>query len=256
MPTANPFDLAATVALVTGASSGLGRHFAATLARAGAKVAVAARRTDRLAEVVREIEAFDGRAVAIELDVTRADSVAAAVAAAETELGAIGVLVNNAGVAVGKPLFEHSEADWDYVLDTDLKGAWLVAKEVAAHMVRLGHGGSIVNIGSVAGIGAAAEIPAYSAAKAGLHHLTRTMAVELARHNIRVNAIAPGYIATDLNREFLAGPSGEKVLRGIPQHRFGNPDDLDGTLLLLASTASGYMTGSVIVVDGGRSIRL
>jgi NAD(P)-dependent dehydrogenase (short-subunit alcohol dehydrogenase family) len=256
MPMTSPFDIAGKVALVTGASSGLGRQFALTLARAGARVGAAARRTDRLAELVREIESFDGRAIAIELDVTQPASVAAAVAAAETELGAIGILVNNAGIAVDKALFEHSEEDWDRVLDTDLKGAWLVAKEVAAHMVRLGHGGSIINIGSIAGIGAAAEIPAYSAAKAGLLHLTRVMAVELAQHAIRVNAIAPGYVVTDLNREFLGGPSGEKLLRRIPQHRFGEPADLDGVLLLLASPASGYMTGSVVVVDGGHSVRL
>jgi NAD(P)-dependent dehydrogenase (short-subunit alcohol dehydrogenase family) len=249
-------DLADRAAIVTGASSGLGRHFAITLARAGAKVALAARRAEKLAEVVREIEAFDGRAVPVALDVTDAKSVRDAVASAETELGPIAILVNNAGVAHTKPLLETEEADWDKVIDTDLKGAWLMAQEVARHMVRLGHGGSVINIGSILAIGAAAQVPAYSAAKAGLHQLTRALAVELARHKIRVNAIAPGYIETDLNREFLQSPAGQAILKRNPQRRAGLPTDLDGVLLLLASDASGYMTGSIITVDGGHSIGL
>ena len=242
------------VAMVTGASSGLGRHFAVTLARAGAKVAAAARRLDKLRELVGEIEGFDGRAVALSLDVTDAASVRAAVAAAETELGAITILVNNAGVTVPKPVLELEEADWDRVVDTNLKGAWLVAQEVARHMARLGHGGSIINIASILGFAAASQLAPYAASKAGLIHLTRCLAVELARHDIRVNAIAPGYIESDMNREFLASPAGERMVRRIPQRRFGEPADLDGVLLLLASDASAYMTGSVITVDGGQTL--
>ena len=249
-----PFFLEGKVAIVTGASGGLGRHFALTLARAGAKVAVAARRLDLLHELVGEIEGFDGRAIALPLDVTDAASVRDSVASAETELGAITVHVNNAGVALAKPALETDEADWDTVLDTNLKGAWLVAQEVARHMVRLGHGGSIVNIASALGLRAAGQVAAYAASKAGLIQLTRVLAIELARHDIRVNAIAPGYVESDMNREFLAGPGGRKLLERIPQRRFGEPADLDGVLLLLASDASSYMTGSVVTVDGGRTL--
>lgn len=250
------FDLTGRAAIVTGASSGLGRHFALTLARAGAKVAVAARRADKLAALARDIESFDGRAVPVMLDVTNADSVKSAVEAAETELGPITILVNNAGIAVTKSALMTDESDWDCVIDTDLKGAWLMAKEVANHMVRLGHGGSIINIGSIIGIGAAARVPAYGTAKAGLHHLTRALAVEWARHDIRVNAIAPGYIETDLSREFLKSDAGQALLRRGPQRRAGSPSELDGALLLLASDASRFMTGSILVVDGGHSIAL
>jgi NAD(P)-dependent dehydrogenase (short-subunit alcohol dehydrogenase family) len=179
------------------------------------------------------------------------------VAAAETELGAITILVNNSGVAdAGASFLEQDEADWDRVIDTNLKGAWLVAREVAGHMVRLGHGGRIVNVGSVLAFRAAARVPAYAASKAGLIQLTRAMAVELARHDIRVNALAPGYVETDLNRDFLNSPAGEAIAKRIPQRRFGRMEDLDGPLLLLASDASAYMTGAVITIDGGQSVAL
>jgi NAD(P)-dependent dehydrogenase (short-subunit alcohol dehydrogenase family) len=256
MSNSNPFALTDKIAVITGASSGLGRHFAITLAKAGAKVAIAARRADRLKALAQEIEAFDGRAFPVALDVTSGASVKDAVAAAETELGPIGILVNNAGVTATAPLLDTDESAWDQVIDVDLRGAWLMAQEVARHMVRLGHGGSIVNIGSILGIRALAQVPAYGSAKAALHHLTRAMAVELARHNIRVNAIAPGYIETDLNRQFLQSPAGQTLLTRNPQRRAGVPADLDGILLLLASDASMYLTGAVIPVDGGHSISL
>ena len=251
-----PFDLTGKVAIVTGASSGLGRHFALCLARAGAKVAVAARRSEGLAETVRQVAAFDGRALPVVLDVTDAEAVRNGVCEAETELGAISILVNNAGTVIDKPALEQSEAEWDRVVDTNLKGAWLMAREVARHMADLGHGGSIVNIASVLGLRGTAGVAGYCASKAGLVNLTRALAVELAPERIRVNAIAPGYIVTDLNRQFLAGPGGEALARRTPQHRFGEPEDLDGALLLLASEASRFMTGSVLVVDGGLSARI
>ncbi len=240
--------------LVTGASSGLGRHFATTLARAGAAVTLAARSAERLAEAVEEIRAWGGKAVPVILDVTDASSVRDAVARAEAELGPITTLLNNAGVVVSKPLLEHDESDWDRVMDTNLKGAWLVAKEVAGRMVARGEGGNIINIASILGFRVVGGLPEYCASKAGLIQLTRAMALELARHRIRVNAIAPGYIRTDLNREFFQTEAGQALIRRIPQRRVGEPSDLDGALLLLASEASRYMTGAVITVDGGHLV--
>ena len=250
------FGLEGQAAIVTGASSGLGRHFALTLARAGAKVALGARREDRLGELARQIEAFDGRAIPVPLDVTDAASVAACVNAAETELGPISILVNNAGIAIDKPALELEEAEWDAVMATNLKGAWLMAQEVSRHMVKLGHGGSIINVASVLGLRGGLQVPAYCASKAGLINLTRALAVELARHDIRVNALAPGYVETDMTREFLESESGRGVVKRIPQRRFGRPEDLEGALLLLASKASRYMTGSIIVVDGGQTAKI
>ena len=248
------FDLQGQVALVTGASSGIGCHLAELLAAAGAKVALAARRADRLAEAAREIEAAGGRCLPIALDVTRSDSVAAAVAAAETGLGPLTILVNNAGVTVAKPVLQHTEEEWDYVLDTNLKGAWLMAREFAQHLVDRGRSGRIVNIASVLGVRTIAWVPSYSAAKAGLIHLTHVLAMELARHGILVNAIAPGYVETDFNRDFLRSEAGKKLEARIPLRRVGRPDDLDGAMLLLASPAGAYITGAVIAVDGGHGV--
>lgn len=248
---ATAFDLSGRAAIVTGASSGLGWQFALTLSRAGAKVAVAARRLDRLGELIRQIEAEDGRAIPLRLDVTDPASIEACVEAAETELGPLSILVNNAGVAGTKAMLDYEESDWDSILDTNLKGAWMMAQAVARHMVRLGHGGSIVNITSILGLTAKSHLVAYCAAKAGLTNLTRAMALELARHEIRVNALAPGYIETAMNRDFLKSEAGQGMIKQVPQRRAGQPEDLDGALLLLASDASRYITGSVIVVDGG-----
>ncbi len=245
------FDLSGRTALVTGASSGLGRHFALTLARAGAKIALAARRADKLENLRREIEGAGGQAAAVSLDVTDAAGVTTAIADAAARLGPIRVLVNNAGVAVSKGVLEATEADWDQVVDTNLKGAWLVAQAAARHMAEHKEGGSIVNIASITGLRVAGQVSAYATSKAALLHLTRSMALELARHKIRVNAIAPGYIATELNQDFFASPAGEALVKRIPQRRLGQPEELDGALLLLASDASSYMTGSTIVVDGG-----
>lgn len=256
MSSANRFDLTDKVAIVTGASSGLGRRFGLILAKAGAKVAIAARRADRLSDLAREIEAFDGRAVPVPLDVADPSSVRQAVATAETELGPISILVNNAGTVVVKPLLEHDESDWDRVIDTNLKGAWLMAQEVARHMVRLGHGGSIINIASMLGLMTQPQVPSYCASKAAVIHLTRAMAVELAPHKIRVNAIAPGYFESDMTRDYLASDAGRAMADRIPLGRTGAADELDGALLLLASDASAYMTGAVITVDGGQTITL
>jgi NAD(P)-dependent dehydrogenase (short-subunit alcohol dehydrogenase family) len=248
------FDLADQVALVTGASSGIGRHLAELLATAGAKVALAARRADRLAEAARDIEAAGGQCLPIACDVTRSDSVAAAVALAENTLGALTILVNNAGVVVAKPVLQHTEEEWDYVVDTNLKGAWLMAREFTQHLVDRQRTGRIVNIASVLGVRTIARVPSYTAAKAGLIHLTRVLAMELARHGILVNAIAPGYVETDFNRDFLRSDAGKKLEARIPLRRVGRPDDLDGAMLLLASPAGAYITGAVIAVDGGHGV--
>ena len=250
------FDLTGKAALVTGASSGLGRRFALTLARAGAKVAVAARRPDRLESLAEEIKQFDGRAIAVQLDVTDADSVRHALDVAETELGALSVMVNNAGTIRRGAAHEISLADWDAVIETNLRGAWMVAQETARHMMRMQRGGSIVNIASILGIQGRPSLPAYSASKGGLISLTRALAVEWAPYGIRVNAIAPGYIETDINREFLASEAGQRLKAQIPQGRTGVPGDLDGPLLLLASEMSGFMTGTTITVDGGHTAQL
>jgi len=248
------FDIAGEVALVTGASSGIGRYFADLLAAAGARVALAARRTDRLAEAVGEIAAAGGTALALECDVTSRDSIAAALAAVEAGLGPPAILVNNAGVVVSKPFFEHTEADWDHVIDTNLKGAFMMAREFAHHLVERGRPGRIVNITSVLATHTIARVPAYLAAKAGLEHLTRGMAMELARYGIRVNALAPGYVETDFNRDFLRSEAGLRLAARVPMKRVGQPDDLGGALLFLVSPASAYVTGAVIAVDGGHGV--
>jgi NAD(P)-dependent dehydrogenase (short-subunit alcohol dehydrogenase family) len=248
------FGIAGQVALVTGASSGIGRHFAALLAAAGVKVALAARRVERLAELAREIAAAGGQSLPIACDVTRSDDVAAAVAAAENELGPLTLLVNNAGVVVSKPLFEHTEADWDHVIDTNLKGAWLMAREFAQHLVGLKRPGRIINISSVLGFRTIGRVPAYCTAKAGLTHLTHVLAMELARFGILVNALAPGYVETDFNRAFFQTEPGKALISRIPLKRLGQTEDLDGALLFLASPASAYVTGTVISVDGGHGV--
>jgi NAD(P)-dependent dehydrogenase (short-subunit alcohol dehydrogenase family) len=245
------FDLGDRTVLVTGASSGLGLHFARTVLAAGARVVLAARRRERLEALAAEMDPEGGRAWPLEMDVTDAASVAAGVAQAWEQAGPIDVLVNNSGIALTTRALDLEEADWDRVMDTNLKGAWLVARAVARAMVDEGREGSIVNIASILGIRPAGGVAPYAASKAGLVQLTRALALEWARHRIRVNAIAPGYVHTEINAEFFATEAGQAVVRRIPQRRLGQPEDLDGALLLLASDASRYMTGSTIVIDGG-----
>jgi NAD(P)-dependent dehydrogenase (short-subunit alcohol dehydrogenase family) len=246
--------LAGRHALITGANGSLGSHFARTLARAGADVALTARRVDALDPLVDEIAKLGRRAVPLALDVTDAASVAQAFDHAAQALGTITIVVNNAGIAITKPLLDHTEVDWLTVIDVNLNGAWRVAQAAARHMVARGAGGSIVNVASILGLRVAAQVPSYAASKAALIQLTKAMAVELARHRIRVNALAPGYIETALNRDFFASDAGKAMIRRVPQRRIGTPDELDGALLLLASDAGSYMTGSVVTVDGGHVV--
>lgn len=247
-------DLTGRLALVTGASSGLGRHFAATLAASGAHVLLAARRLDRLEADVAALAASGARAGAVELDVTDAASVTRAFDRIATAWGVPDIVVNNAGVAVSRPALGQDEAAWDQVVDTNLKGAWLVATEAARRLVAAKRGGSVVNVASILGERVGKAVAPYCASKAGLLHLTRALALEWAEHGIRVNALAPGYIATDLNRDFLASEAGQRLMARVPQQRFGRPDDLDGPLLLVVSEAGAYMTGAVIAVDGGHLV--
>jgi 3-oxoacyl-[acyl-carrier protein] reductase len=246
----HPFDLSGRVALVTGASQGLGRRFAEVLAEHGAAVGLAARQTGKLKALEESIRGRGGQAASVPLDVGSLASIEQAFDAIEAALGPVGVLVNNAGVAVTKGILEQTEADWDQVVGTNLKGAFFVAKAAATRMAAR-DGGSIINVASVLSYGVVGHLAPYAASKGGLLQITRAMALELARAQVRVNAIAPGYIETEINREFLATETGQRMLRKVPQRRFGEPGDLDGALLLLASDASRYMTGSVIVVDGG-----
>ena len=245
------FDLTGKTALITGASSGIGNHFAKTLASVGANIVLTARRTDRLKATAAEISSMGHEADWAKLDVTSRASVDTAFAKSIERFGRIDIVVNNAGIASTSHALDVSESDWDRVIDTNLKGAWLVAQRAGRHMAGDQNGGSVINIVSILGRRVMGGVAPYAAAKAALDHLTRVLAYEWARYGIRVNAIAPGYIVTDINRNYLNSPSGQKALRKIPQKRFGQPEDLDGAVLLLASDASSYMTGSTIVVDGG-----
>ena len=244
-------DLQGKSAFITGASTGLGRHFAGVLAAQGVRVALGARRRASLEDAAQAIIAAGGQALPLELDVSDADSVRAAVGAAVHQFGAVDILVNNAGVRANGPVLEQTPEDWDRVLQTNLKGAFLMSTEVARQLRESKRPGSIINIASVLAFRQALHVAAYATSKAGLVQLTKELALELARHQIRVNALAPGYILTDLNRHFFESEAGQQLLRRIPQRRLGTPEELDAPLLLLASDASRFMTGSVIAVDGG-----
>jgi NAD(P)-dependent dehydrogenase (short-subunit alcohol dehydrogenase family) len=244
------FDLSGKVALITGASSGLGAHFAKCLGKAGASVVLAARRADRLQALQAELARHDVKATAVDLDVQSSSSIAAALEAC----GPLDILVNNAGISIVKPALQMPEKDWDAVVDTNLRGAWLMAQGAAQRWVAEDRPGSIVNIASILGLRTIGQVAPYNASKAGLIHLTRALAMEWARHGIRVNAICPGYIETEMNSAFWKTPDGKKLIERIPQRRIGQPEHLDGALLLLASEAGTFMTGSVLTVDGGHTV--
>lgn len=248
------FDLTGRHALITGAGSGIGKHAASVLAAHGARVSLCARRLDKVTTAAAAIAADGHAAHALAMDVTDGAGVAAGIEAAASRFGPVDILINNAGVVGDKSLLDMPEDEWDRILDTNLKGAWLCAREVAKRLIAAGRGGAVVNIASVLGFAVQKGTGPYAASKAGLLHLTRAMAAEWARYGIRVNALAPGYIQTDMVDAFLTSERGKKLLAGVPQRRAGTVDDLTGALVLLASEGAAYMTGTVVTVDGGISL--
>jgi NAD(P)-dependent dehydrogenase (short-subunit alcohol dehydrogenase family) len=245
------FRLDGKVALVTGAAGALGEQFAVTLGQAGAKVALAGRRLAPLQAVAGRLQQQGIQALAVSMDVTDENSVAQGFDTIEQALGLADVIVSNAGIGITKQAIELTLAEWQNVMDTNLKGSWIICSQAAQRLVKANKPGSIINITSILGYRVGGAVLAYTTAKAGLEQMTRALAFEWARYGIRVNALAPGYIETDLNRDFFATDAGKAMIRRIPQRRLGTPQELEGALLLLASDASSYMTGSSIVVDGG-----
>jgi NAD(P)-dependent dehydrogenase (short-subunit alcohol dehydrogenase family) len=250
------FDLTGEVALVTGASSGLGLRFAEVLAANGAKVALVARRAERLGAVQKKIEAAGGKAIAIEADVLDRKAMMKAYDAAEKAFGIVTILVNNAGIAHTDRALELSEETWRSVLATNLDAVFFWSQEGGKRMIAANKRGAIVNIASVLAFGASKGVAAYAVAKAGVVQITKALALELAFKGVRVNAIAPGWFVTEINEEFLASEKGQEIKRAIPMGRFGQTGDLDGALLLLASKAGAFMTGATLVVDGGQIVQL
>ncbi|TSA16353.1 MAG: SDR family oxidoreductase [Betaproteobacteria bacterium] len=246
-----PIRLDGKTALVTGASSGLGWRFAQVLAQAGARIALAARSTDKLELLKGEIEQSGGKACAVRMDVTDVASIRAAVISAESALGGIDILVNNSGVSQQQRAIEVEEKDYDYVTDTNCKGAFFVAQAVGRSMIARKCPGRIVNIASAAGLRVLAQLSTYCMSKAAVIHMTKALANEWGRYNINVNAICPGYIETGINRDFWQSEGGKKVVNMLPRRRVGRPEDLDGIVLLLASEQSGFINGAVISADDG-----
>jgi 3-oxoacyl-[acyl-carrier protein] reductase len=256
MSAAELFDLTGRVAMVTGASSGLGVRFAEVLAGAGAAVALVARRTDRLAAVKARIEKAGGRALAIPADVVDRGAMRKAFEEAQAAFGCVSILVNNAGIAHSTRAVELTEEEWQRVVAINLDAVFFWSQEAARRMLAAGEHGAIINIASVLGFGVAKGTAAYAVAKAGVVQLTRALGLELAFKGVRVNAIAPGWIVTDINRDYLTSEAGAALKREIPVGRFGEERDLDGALLLLASDAGRFMAGTTIVVDGGQMVAL
>ncbi len=250
-PAQRLFDLTGEVALVTGASSGLGRRFAEVLAAHGAKVVAAARRKDRLAELAQ-----GGSGIApLALDVTATQRLSAALEEAERPFGPLTLLVNNAGIASGKRILDTAEEDWAAVQKTNVDAVWHLSRAFAARLVARKSPGAIINIASLVAEKVGASSAAYAVSKAAVLHMTKAQALEWARHQIRVNAICPGYIASEMTDDYLASPAGQEMVKRIPQRRAGDPSDLDGALLLLASSrASGFMTGASLLIDGGHAL--
>ncbi|HDZ58306.1 MAG TPA: glucose 1-dehydrogenase [Pseudomonas xinjiangensis] len=246
------FDLHGKTALITGASSGLGAHFARVLAAAGARVVLAARRAERLEALVTDLRSQGQEALAVTMDVTDSDSIDAGFQQAEQTFGVIDILVNNAGIGDPVPFLDMTEGNWRSMMDTNLDGAWRVAHRATVAMAKAGKGGSVINIASILGLRVGAALSHYAVAKAGVVQLTKAMAMELARNDIRVNAIAPGYFRTEMNTDYFDTDKGQDYIRSkVPMRRLGQLEELSGPLLLLASEAGSFMTGTIINVDGG-----
>ncbi|MFT7404588.1 SDR family NAD(P)-dependent oxidoreductase [Zhongshania sp.] len=248
-------DLSGEVALVTGASSGLGAHFATVLAQAGATVVAAARRVDRLERLVADISEAGGKAIAVAMDVNDAGSVVAAFDHVEASVGTVTILVNNAGVADPSRFVDSTEQKWDFTVDTNLKAVWRVSRDASERMIKAGVTGNIINIASILGLQPSANNALYATAKAGVIQLTKNSAQELWRHNIRVNALCPGYFETEINADFFRSEKGSQYLNKIPPRRLGNMDELTMPLLMLASQAGSFITGVALPVDGGHLLQ-
>ena len=250
------FDLTGKTALVTGASAGLGKRFAQVLAAAGADVFITARRIDKLRELSEQINLKNaGRCEAVELDVRDRSSIRKCIELIEDKQP-IQVLINNAGIAIVKSPEKYLDSDWDAIYETNLRAPWTLAQEVIKKRLADQKSCSIVNIASVLGIRPIGHLPAYAAAKAGIINMGRDLCVDVGSRNIRINALAPGYFETEMNKDWLKSPAGKKLLENIPAGRFGQPKDLDGALLFMASDASSFMNGNLITVDGGHSAGL
>ena len=252
---ATPFTLAGKTVLVTGASSGLGAHFARLAQAAGARVVLAARRAERLQALVEQLQAQGGEALAVVLDVTRRDSVEQAFDQAEARFAVVDVVINNAGIGDPGRFLELSGQDWQHMLSTNLDGVFHVAQCASQRLVKAGRAGSIINIASILGLRVGTGLSHYCTAKAGVVQLTKAMALELARYRIRVNAIAPGYFKTEMNEAYFDSEAGQGYIKDhVPMRRLGQLSELDGPLLLLASDVGAFMTGSVLAVDGGHLV--
>jgi len=255
-------DLSGRVAFITGASGGLGAQFARTLSRAGAAVVLAARRIEKLKELRAQIEGEGGDAHVVELDVTDIGSIKSAVAHAETEVGSIDILINNSGVSTTQRIVDVTEEDYDFVLDTNTKGAFFVAQEVGKRMLARAKGaapgtftgGRIVNIASMAGLKVLPQIGVYCMSKAAVVHMTRAMAMEWGRFGINVNALCPGYIDTEINHHHWHTEQGQKLIAMLPRKRVGQPADLDAVLVMLCSNESHFINGAVIQADDGFAV--
>ncbi|MBN4046622.1 glucose 1-dehydrogenase [bacterium AH-315-P15] len=256
MPIETDFDtdLSGLTALVTGTTSGLGKRFAQVLAAKGAKVALTGRRVERLENLKNEIEADGGTAAAIPLDVTNEQSIINCVAETEKQLGAINILVNNAGMNVEGFAVDVPTAEFDRLMSTNVRAVFLMAREVARGMIERGKGGQIINIASIAAKKVWPGLVPYCTSKAAVAMMTQSLAQEWARFGINVNAICPGYIETEINEGWFDTEPGKKQLRSYPRRRAGVESDLDGALLLLASPKSRFITGELLIVDDGQSL--